>query len=502
MIALRNQPLFVILMMISSAAMYVPMVFAARLENWLIARTFFYHATVLLIIAAMLAIAMSARPLSQKSASRLADLAAAFLLLPFLMALPVAHLVPQISLFQAYFEMLSCMTTTGASVLSIPESVPDTIHLWRALVAWLGGLMMLVVALAIFQPINLGGFEIYSKDKKGIAIANRMKRADTRERILRFTLSIFPVYFALTSVLALCLIISGDRVLVAVVHAMSTLSTSGISPVGGLSGAESGIMGEAFIFMFLLCAISRYMFLQDKEGQAWRHLKSDKEVNLALWLVIVIPLFLFLRHWLGAQDFAAPQNLAEGFASLWGGVFTVMSFLSTTGFESQSWEAARDWSGLPTLGLILMGLSVMGGGIATTAGGVKLLRVYALYKHGLREMQRLSFPHSVGGSGQRARGIRREGAYAAWIFFMLFLVSTAIIMLCLSATGLQFDAALLLAIAGLSNTGPLIEVVGDSRVTYAQISDGAKGILCVAMVLGRLEALAVIAIFNPNYWRK
>jgi trk system potassium uptake protein TrkH len=117
-------------------------------------------------------------------------------------------------------------------------------------------------------------------------------------------------------------------------------------------------------------------------------------------------------------------------------------------------------------------------------------------------MQRLSFPHSVAGAGAKARTIRREGAYVAWIFLMLFLLSMGAIMLALSATGLGFEDALIFAAAGLSTTGPLVSSASETGLTYAQIPDAAKAVLCGAMVLGRLEALAVIAILNPAYWRR
>lgn len=498
----RNQPLFVILMIFVALAMYVPMGFAIRVENWLAARAFFYHASVFLLLAALITIALSGRPLNTRSASRLLDLAAAFIVLPLMMALPVSYLIPQMSFLHAYFEMLSSFTTTGASLINIPDAVPESVHLWRGTVSWLGGLLMLVVALAIFMPINLGGFEVYTRSRESTVMANRIKRADVRARTIRYAAIILPVYVGLTAALTILLMAAGERLLVATVHAMSTLSTSGISPIGGVSNSVAGQVGEMMVFIFMITAVSRFFFLQDVEGRGWKALKSDKEINLMIAVVILIPALLFVRHWLAAQEFEDEQNLALALRSLWGGVFTVLSFLTTTGFESQSWEEARNWSGLSTSGLILMGLAVMGGGIATTAGGVKLLRIYALYKHGIREMARLSYPSSVGGAGAKARSIRREGAYAAWIFLMIFLISVAFFMLLLSATGIGFENSLILAIAGLSNTGPLLGVATETGLTYAAISDTAKMMLCAAMVLGRLEALAVIAILNPDFWRK
>ena len=143
----------------------------------------------------------------------------------------------------------------------------------------------------------------------------------------------------------------------------------------------------------------------------------------------------------------------------------------------------------------------MGGGVATTAGGLKLLRVYALYKHGAREIERLVHPHSVAGAGRLGRRIRREGAFVAWIFFMLFLASIAAVMLALTATGLPFEQALMLAIAALSTCGPLAGVAGTEPVIYLALGDPAKIVLAAAMILGRMETLVFMAVFNPAFWR-
>jgi trk system potassium uptake protein TrkH len=139
--------------------------------------------------------------------------------------------------------------------------------------------------------------------------------------------------------------------------------------------------------------------------------------------------------------------------------------------------------------------------VATTAGGLKLLRVYALYKHGTREMEKLIHPHSVAGAGFLGRRIRREGAYIAWIFFMLFLMSLAAVMLALAAAGLDFEQAMILSVAALTTTGPLAAAAGGGVISYIALGDAAKLILAAAMILGRIETLVLIALFNPAFWR-
>jgi trk system potassium uptake protein TrkH len=132
---------------------------------------------------------------------------------------------------------------------------------------------------------------------------------------------------------------------------------------------------------------------------------------------------------------------------------------------------------------------------------VKLLRVYVLVRHGQRELERLVHPSSIGGSGGQARFLRREGAYVAWIFFMLFAIAIAVVMLALALTGLDFESALVLTIAALSTTGPLAGVAADTPLSYAVLPEAAKLILAATMVLGRLETLAIIALLNPEFWR-
>ena len=208
-----------------------------------------------------------------------------------------------------------------------------------------------------------------------------------------------------------------------------------------------------------------------------------------------------IAEWIAALDVETPAAFGPVLHSLWGSLFTALSFLTTTGFESASWDDARHWSGLGTPGLILAGLAITGGGIATTAGGVRLLRVYALLRHGERELNKLVHPASIAGGGPTARKLRREGAYIAWIFFMLFAMSIAVVMMAVSLTGLAFEPATIMSIAALSNTGPLAAFAADTPLSWADLGDATKFVLAAAMVLGRLETLAIIALFNPEFWR-
>lgn len=498
---LLKLPFLVILMGLCGVAMLLPMGHALRISDYVTARAFFQTGLLIVLLTALIGVASVNYAPRNTARSYLAALFSAYVFLPVILAYPLWLLIPTTSYFSVYFEMLSALTTTGASVFEGAARLSEPVHLWRAFVGWLGGLLMLVSAIAILAPLNLGGFEVYSGSEEGAAKSSaraRIRTADVSERLIGFTVRLAPIYLGATLLLALVLLISGERAFVALVHAMSTLSTSGITSGDVL---ETRFVGEMLIFVFLFLAVSRLTFTFEGRLPSIRSIRADHEFRLALALVAILPVLLFLRHWIGAFEVNEQENTTAAFQALWGAVFTTLSFLTTTGFESKSWAAAQSWSGLPTSGIILLGLAVMGGGVATTAGGIKLLRVYALYKHGFREMQKLTFPSSVGGSGRAARHIRREGAFVAWLFFMLFAISIALTLLALSLTGLDFEAALTYSVSALSTTGPLAGAVLEGGSNYGDLRDTAKAVLCVAMVLGRLETLAIIALLNPDFWR-
>jgi trk system potassium uptake protein TrkH len=499
----RNLPLLVVMIWIAAAAMLLPAAVGFATEDFRSGRTFLYAALLTMVGATLLGIATQGRRTEPTERRQLVALVLSYLLLPLILAVPMEQAVTATRFINVYLDMVSALTTTGAVVFD-PERLPPAVHLWRATVAWFGGLLIWISAMAVLAPLNLGGYEVTAEARIEGRVQTGLTQAGAHGadvRLKRSAAQLAPVYLMLTLVLAFLLALAGERPIVALIHAMSTLSTSGISPVDGLEGREVGIAGEALIFLFLVFALSRRTFVGGL-GRDWpARVAADREVRLAVFAVVVLPTLLFARHWLGALEVDTVENFASALAALWGAAFTVLSFLTTTGFVSESWAEARAWSGLETPGLLLVGLVLMGGGVATTAGGVKLLRVYALYKHGVREMGKLVHPHSVAGAGLLGRRIRREGAYIAWIFFMLFILSLGAVMLALAATGLGFEEALILSVAALTTTGPLVTFAAEDPIAVGALSDPAKLILATAMIVGRIETLVLIALFNPAFWR-
>ena len=501
MLRLGDEPFIVSLMGLAGISMLLPAAHALAIDDHLTSRAFFYAALLSGLLFLMVALAMSGMRIRSYGRSHLISIVGCMVLLPVMLAVPLSEAAPETAFIDAYVEMVSSLTTTGLTILD-SETLPPSVHLWRAQVGWMGGFFIWVVAIAILAPLSLGGFEVTSGTEIGQQGHLASPSANPSLRLRRYALRLFPVYGGLTLVLWLSLYLAGDSAFVALCHAMSTIATSGISPVGGMKGSEAGPLGEFIILIFLVFALSRLTFAREERPRGWRSLLDDPELRLGFLLVPAAAALLFLWHWIASFETEAGMSLSGGLRALWGALFTVASFLTTTGFVAEEWNVARVWSGLNAPGVLLLGLALLGGGVATTAGGVKLLRVYALYQHGVREMEKLVQPSSIGGQGRQGRRFRRQGAYAAWVFCMLFALSCSVVMTGFALIGgLGLEESLVLTVAALSTTGPLIEIAGSTPMELANLGDAALGLLCAAMVLGRLETLALIALLNPDFWR-
>ncbi|WP_288951043.1 potassium transporter TrkG [uncultured Paracoccus sp.] len=540
MTLLLRLPLIVILGGIGALAMVLPGLYAHALDQHKIGSTFLGAAGLFLLLAAMLGLATADRAQGTRASSVLLVMLGTMAGLPAMLAVPFALSLPDTGFFNAWWEMVSCITTTGASLYA-PDLLPAPLHLWRSLVGWLGGLFMLVAAIALLAPLRVGGFEImtspYGRSERFEHLprsgnepliltplshpAYQTELSDPVQRAMRAGRAVLPVYAGLTLLMWMLLLMLGEPGLVALTRAMGTLSTSGISPVSGPAGQGSGITGEVVIFLFLIPALSRRFWPGGGELKASESWNDDPELRMAAGVVLLVSLALFVRHFAGAVGVSPTgakgivDTLDSAISAAWGGVFNGLSYLTTTGWNSVEWEGARSWSGLSSPGLMLAGLAMMGGGVATAAGGVKLLRVYALARHSERELDRIIHPSSVGGGGLMARRLRREGAYLAFIFFMLFASSIAVTIMLISLQRIEFDSATILSIASLTNTGQLAGAIpltptfqgsagmaGAPWAGWAGLPGFTKAVLAGAMVVGRVETLAILALFSPDYWRR
>ena len=497
---MERLPLLVMFASVGSAAMLVPAAFGFSSGDADAARPFLHSALFFGLMCWLVAAARASQTLRRPARNQLLALLGAYALLPAMLAVPFSLSLGSTTPINAWLEMVSALTTTGFSLYD-PERLSDTVHLWRATVGWIGGLFLWISAAAILAPMNLGGFEVASTmpaGEGGARISQIVRVAEPSERLARYARHLAPVYAALTAMLWGLLTTAGAAPFEAACLAMSTIATSGITVAEG--PLEIGLPAEAMIAAFLVFALSRGSFADEARGGI-RRLRGDPELRLAAWIIAGASAILFLRHWIGAAEGAEASDIAAALGALWGAGFTVLSFLTTTGFESSAWEEAREWSGLPAPGILLMGLALIGGGVATTAGGVKLFRVYALATHGARELDRLVYPSSVAGAGRAGRDVRRRGAQIAWVSFMLFAFSIAALTLAISAVDVPFEDSLVLAIAALSNTGPLAAGISGLEVEVLTLPASAKSVIAAGMILGRMELLAIVALLNPDLWR-
>lgn len=509
----RGLPLIGLFLLIASAMMLAPAIIAAFEGEAQVSRNFGVSAVVCAAVSALIIVAQFGRKSRVKARSEILTVIGGLVFAPALAAMPFWLSTPFLTAEAAYFEMVSMFTTTGASVIDSPGALPMAVNFWRLLVAWLGGLFALLFAFAVLAPRNLGGYEVRSSSDNFTSIgqlrgsprwATGLKAEAAGDRFAVAFRSVAPVYAGLTALLAVCLLLSGLSPFNAITAAFSLISTTGAAVDDGLTLSDGGALAEVLAAAFMIVAASRHLYVARRPMPVrLRELASDPEGRVLISVALAVTVWLFLRHWLGVLelDGGLDVEIGEPVGALWGAFFTALSFATTTGVISESWDAARAWSGMSNPALVMLGLAIMGGGIASTAGGVKLLRAYALLRHGEREMERLVRPSSIAGSGAAKRGLRREGAQIAWVFVMLFLLTLAAAMLALSMTGLSFELSLVAAISALSNTGPLFGFATGGASYLTEIDAWGRGVLAVVMLLGRVEVLVIVAMLNPSNWR-
>ena len=460
---------------------------------------FFYTGLLGVTFLALIGLARSNQTTRETALDQMLSLALLFVFLPVFLAIPGYSVIRTTSFLNAYLDMVSALTTTGFEVFPASR-LSDSVHLWRALVGWMGGALIWVAAVAILAPLNLGGFELTAQHANARRQANFISTSERKLFLLRSAQTLMPLYIGLTGALWLGFILSGASGYSGFIFALSVLSTSGITAYEGVVDLSSGIWAEVLIVIFFTLALSRVFWAPEKTTGFTKGLLRDAELRLAIWITILLSCVLFIKQVASSTAPLAEYGPEGLLALIWGNLFTILSFLSTTGWSSQYWQPIAPLSNPGIPGFLFLGLGLIGGGIATTAGGVKLLRFYILYLNALREVGRLVHPSSVGKTKSQNQHDLGQGAFAAWIFFMLFGLSLAGITLLLAASGLSFETALALCVSAISTTGPALMMVIEGPFDMIALSGLAKAILCLAMVLGRLEILVILALLRPEIW--
>ncbi len=399
--------------------------------------------------------------------------------LPFILS---EHIT--LSITDSIFESISGLTTTGATVITNIESLPKSILYYRQQLQWLGGMGIIVLAVAIMPMLGIGGMQLYRAETPG-----PMKDSKLTPRLTETAKALWYIYLTLTILCGLGYWVAGMSVFDAIAHSFSTVS------IGGFSTHDSSmayfidkplIEITAIIFMFI-SGINFALHFTSWRSRSIKAYLMDAEfktyVSLMLVAIVISTSYLFYKNHFPTTN----QTILNS-------IFQVVSIGTTTGFTTQQYHL---WPGF--LPIMLLFLSFVGGCAGSTGGGMKVIRFLLLFKQGMREIMRVIHPNAIltikiGGKPLQTRVIE-----SVWGFFSVYVAVFSIMLLTLMFFGLDQVTAFSAVAACLNNLGPGLNEVG---LNYASLDDNVKWILCFAMLLGRLEIFTLLVLLTPAFWRR
>jgi len=396
--------------------------------------------------------------------------------LPFLLSDAI-----EVSFFDAIFESVSGLTTTGATVLAGLDSLPQSILLYRQLLQWLGGIGIIVLAVAVLPMLGIGGVQLYRAESTGPA-----KDTKLTPRITSTAKALFSIYLGLTFACALAYYLVGMSVFDAISHAFSTIAIGGFSTHDASMGHfdSEPILLVASLFM-MVSAINFGLHFMVFSKRDLKIYTLDSETKFFSWMIVIATSITFIT-------LVVNETLPLS-GALVHGIFQTVSITTTTGFASDNFAS---WPSF--LPIFLLMLSVMGACAGSTGGGMKAMRILLIFRQGLRELRQLLHPNAVIPLKLDHRRVRPEVVSAVWSFFAVYMFSSFILVLCMLGTGLDFLSATSSVIASINNLGPGLGTVASN---YAAVTDSGKLILSIAMLLGRLEIFTLLILFTATFWR-
>jgi trk/ktr system potassium uptake protein len=387
----------------------------------------------------------------------------------------------EISPMGAVFESISGLTSSGGTVIVGLDSLPQSILLYRQLLQWLGGIGIIVVAVAILPMLGIGGMQLYKAEMPGPSKDNKLT-----PRITQTAKAMFVVYLIITICCAVAYWAVGMSVFDAIAHSFSTVALGGFSTHDASLGYfnSDAVLVVATVFMFASSINFGLHFI------AW-HRKSlgvyrrDSETRFYTYAVLIcmsITVFCLIIWDIHGHS-----------ESLLHGVFQVLSIITTTGFSTENlaaWPVA-----LPIMAIFF---SCMGGCVGSTTGGIKAMRVMLVTKQGMRELKQLVHPQAVIPLKVGGRRVEATIVSAVWSFFAVYSIAFIVLLLLLMLIGMDFTTAFSSVAATLNNLGMGISGVANG---FGEVSEWGKAILCFAMLLGRLEIFTLLVLFTPAFWR-
>ena len=389
----------------------------------------------------------------------------------------------EMSFTDAVFESISGLTTTGATVITGIDNLPKSILFYRQELQWLGGMGIIVLAVAILPMLGIGGMQLYRTETPG-----PIKDSKLTPRITETAKALWYIYLSLTIACALMYWLAGMSLFDAVSHSFSTVSIGGFSTHDQSIGYFNNELINIVAVVFMLIAGINFTL----HFVAWRSLslntyRKDAEVRTFIGVLVVICIIACIcLTYLESYD--------DSLTAVSHGIFQSVSIATTTGFTTTTYQ---NW---PTfLPVLLIFASFMGGCAGSTGGGLKVIRVLLLYKQGKREIKRLVHPNAIIHIKLGNKPVEEPVINAVWGFFASYVAIFAILLLLLMATGLDQVTAFSAVAACLNNLGPGL---GEVSAHYAGINDASKWLLCFAMLLGRLEIFTLLVLLTPTFWRR
>ena len=397
--------------------------------------------------------------------------------LPFLITESISNL----SFSNAFFESMSGLTTTGASVLSQLDDLPKSILFYRQQLQWLGGMGIIVLAVAVLPLLGVGGMELYHAESSGIA------KDRLTPKLRNTAIALWKIYLSLTVLCALAYFFSGMSIFDAISHSFSTVAIGGFSTHDSSIGYFNSIPIEmiAMFFMFLAGINFSLHFVAWNNRSLVDYIKDSEFKTYAMVLfsasaIVIIALSLNSEY--GSTSETIRHSL-----------FQTISIATTTGFTSQNYS---NWPAAIPVFLIMV--SFIGACVGSTGGGIKVVRVLVMFRLGMKEIHKFIRPNAQVSIKLNKASINEKALVSVLGFFSLYAISFIFIMMLLMFAGLDQVTAYSATAATMNNLGPGL---GEVAQNYGSLGETAKWILSFSMLIGRLEVLTIIAIFHRAFWR-
>ena len=396
-------------------------------------------------------------------------------------ALPLWFCYMDLSFTDAFFEAMSGITTTGSTVIINLDDAPPGILLWRAILQWLGGIGIIIMALSVLPFLKVGGMQLFR--------AESSESEKALPRAAKLASSIAYIYLFLTALCTFFYHQAGLSLFDSVAHAMTTISTGGFSTFDtSFAGFDTAWIEITAIIFMILGSLPFVLYLKGVQGN-WKALLTDSQVRWFLSIVAISTLTLFF-YVIRITELPESEALRRA-------MFNVVSVMTGTGYTSADYGL---W-GMFAISLLFF-LMVVGGCAGSTTCGIKIFRFQVLYSVANTQIKKLLHPHGVFIPHYNNKPLADDIPIAVMSFFFLYALCFALLAIALSFIGLDFLTAMSGAATSISNVGPgLGNVIGPTG-TFAPLPDSAKWVLCVGMLLGRLELFTVLVMLSPHFWRR